>query len=361
MSEHPYKDLPPTAFWRRAVAGPAPADVDPVVGFGLTIGRADHVATAGSCFAQHIARHLQASGFQFFVTEEPHPMMGADALARLQYGVYSARFGNVYTSTQLLQLLRRAFGRFQPAEAAWQNAAGRWVDPFRPQINPDGFATAAEMVADRDYHLGCVRRMFEELDVFVFTLGLTERWTSREDGAAFPICPGVAGGVFDPARYAFHTMRASEVAADLRSFAAELRSVNPGARMIVTVSPVPLVATATGQHVLAATIQAKSALRVACEEFTQDTPGTAYFPSYEIITGPQARGGYFAEDLRSVTEAGVSHVMRLFLRHCTAGAPETAVPVQASDARSEHAEYVRQMKDVVTVVCDEEALDAAVK
>ena len=70
MRKHPYQDLPTHAFWRNAVAGPPLADVDPVVAPKFTISRADRVATAGSCFAQHIARHLSRSGFNYFVTEK---------------------------------------------------------------------------------------------------------------------------------------------------------------------------------------------------------------------------------------------------------------------------------------------------
>ena len=56
MSRHPYGSLPAGASWRRAVAEVLPAEVDPVVAAPFRIGRGDRVATAGSCFAQHIAR-----------------------------------------------------------------------------------------------------------------------------------------------------------------------------------------------------------------------------------------------------------------------------------------------------------------
>ena len=62
--------------------------------------------------------------------------------------------------------------------------------------------------------------------------------------------------------------------------------------MILTVSPVPLVATAAGKHVLVATTYSKSVLRVACEEVCQKAADVMYFPSYEIITGNYNRGSY---------------------------------------------------------------------
>ena len=66
---------------------------------------------------------------------------------------------------------------------------------------------------------------------------------------------------------------------------------------------------------LVATSYSKAVLRVACEIVSSARDNVAYFPSYEIVTGPFARGSYFAEDLRSVTEEGVSHVMRMFFKY----------------------------------------------
>ena len=116
MNWHPYADLPDSAFWRRAVAGTDPARVDPVAATPFRIGRGDRVATAGSCFAQHIARCLRDAGFDYLVTETPHPVVAEEDPARFGYGVFTARYGNVYTSRQLLQLFQRAHGAFTPRD-----------------------------------------------------------------------------------------------------------------------------------------------------------------------------------------------------------------------------------------------------
>ena len=68
--------------------------------------------------------------------------------------------------------------------------------------------------------------MFQTLDVFVFTLGLTECWRSREDGAVFPLCPGVQGGTFDPQLYEFYNQSVDDVINDLFEFREALSSVN---------------------------------------------------------------------------------------------------------------------------------------
>lgn len=353
MADHPYRSLPDSAYWRRAVAAKGP-EVDPLIGNFPRIGRTDKVATAGSCFAQHVARHLAASGFNYLVTEQAHPIVDAEAARAAGYGTYTARYGNIYTTLQLEQLIDRAYGRFAPVEDIWVGSDGKSVvDPFRPTIQPGGFASEAEMRADRAQHLGHVREALETLDLMVFTLGLTEGWRSKIDGAAFPLCPGVAGGVFDPALHEFHNARTGEVRSQIGAFVERLRAINPRARLILTVSPVPLAASASGNHVLPATIYSKSALRAAAQEAAEDLENVFYFPSYEIITGPQARGRFFAEDLREVTEKGVEHVMRVFLRH--AAGLEAPVREQAVDPAAD--DFTAGVAWWVETMCDEAMLD----
>ena len=112
------------------------------------------------------------------------------------------------------------------------------------------------------------------------------------DGAVFSACPGTVAGSFDPDRHEFRNFDAAEATADLLEFTWLLRSINPGVRIILTVSPVPLIATATGDHVLTASIYSKSVLRVAAAELARLEPEIAYFPAYEIVTGHRRRTGF---------------------------------------------------------------------
>lgn len=354
--KHPYETLPDAAYWRRAIVSPPVADVDPVAPPAFLISKTDKVATAGSCFAQHIARHLEKNGFTYLVTESIHPI--AQHLAeKFNYGVYSARYGNLYTARQFLQLLHRAYGFLQTPGMIWRDGDSV-IDPFRPQIQPGGFASEAELLADRHQHFAAVRQAVEELDVMVFTLGLTEAWIDRASGMVYPLCPGVSGGEFDPQRHQFVNFKAREVVADMLLAIDFIRYRNPKARFVLTVSPVPLIATASGKPVLQATTYSKAVLRVAVDEIAAEREQVEYFPSYEVITGAYNRGAYFAEDLRSVREEGVSHVMRLFLKHfggVTMHEPiSVSQPVQTRDVLADAQTMVR-------LVCEEEALGRAVE
>ena len=355
MSEHPYRGLPDYCFWRKAISEVPATAVDPVIAAPYRIQKDERIATAGSCFAQHVARYVRNAGLNFLVTETAHPITPPELAQEYGYGLFTARYGNIYTARQLLQLFQRAYRRFTPREDYWQEPDGRYTDPFRPRIQEDRFQTLEELRADREHHFACVRRAFEELDIFVFTLGLTECWVSREDGAAYPICPGTGGGEFDQARHKFVNFDVAEVTSDLEQFIALLRSVNPRARVILTVSPVPLVATAEDRHVLVATTYSKSVLRVAADVVARRCDGVTYFPSYEIITGSFSRGGYYAGDGRTVLESGVAHVMRLFFRHFTE-LTETEIQPAAAKPEPQADAHTEKMRELVAVACDEEVL-----
>jgi hypothetical protein len=352
---HPYKSQPAAAFWRAAMAGVPPEAVNPAGSSPFGIGPDDAVATAGSCFAQHIGPMLRAIRFNFLMTEEAHPLVDAELARQFNYALFSARYGNIYTARQLLQLIQRAYGEFRPVEDAWTEG-GVWTDPFRPQIQPGGFLSRREFALDRERHFAAVRQMFERLDVFVFTLGLTEAWVSRADGAVFTICPGTAGGTFDPARHEFRNFSVMDVVEDMTSFVAALRTRNPAAKMILTVSPVPLVATARPEaHVLAATTYSKSVLRVAAETLARLLPGVMYFPSYEIIMSRAYDSGtYFGPDKREVTGAGVAHVLRVFAETFAGLAPP---PTLFAPAPVTGSAYTQDMEAAIKVLCDEVALD----
>ncbi len=137
-----------------------------------------------------------------------------------------------------------------------------------------------------------------------------------------------------------------------------LRAVNPKAQVILTVSPVPLMASADpGAHVLAATTLSKSILRVAADTLSRSYDHVHYFPSYEVITGSYTRGRYFAEDLRNVTEEGVNHVMRLFLSHATGQATSQTAPKTAAPQAEAEDAFTAAARTFVEVECDEVGLD----
>ncbi len=324
---HPYRSAPDHAFWDRAISkGWAPAAIvhksQPLVALG------QKVASGGSCFAANMIAYLEAAGIKYVRAEAPPQIFGATYVEALNYHKFSAAYGNIYTARHLLQLLKRSLGEFNPIEDRWYSD-GQVIDPFRPGL-------AFPAASDREFdaltrqHLDCVIQAFRQADVFVFTLGLTEAWISSLDGAVFPACPGTIAGEYDPSRHIFKNFTASETKADLLAAFTRVRSINPNMRFVVTVSPVPLVATATDDHVLAATIYSKSALRVAAQEVMLALPCVSYFPAYEIVVGPQAPYEVYEPNRRDVSRGGIATVMSAFLSACDVDTPAAVLPTEAN-------------------------------
>jgi hypothetical protein len=130
-----------------------------------------------------------------------------------------------------------------------------------------------------------------------------------------------------------------------------MRRVNPTARILLTVSPVPLIATYTDEHVLVATTHSKAILRAVASAAAAEHENVYYFPAYEIITGNFSRGRYFEGNLRTIAPEGVAHVMRVFERvygladerESLATAQQTGPVALFSDADE-------------SVICDEEEI-----
>jgi hypothetical protein len=352
----PYNTYPDSSFWARAVAGVDPETIDPVVRVSFQISRHHKIATAGSCFAQHLARNLSRNGLTHFVAETCPASIPEALQRRFGFGIFSARYGNIYTARQLMQLFDRAYGNLVPAEDVWE-FNGTFLDPFRPHIQPQGFASLIEYSRDRKQHLGAVRRVFEQCDVFVFTLGLTEAWVARADGVVFPVCPGCGAGTFAPEKYAFVNFAYEDVLADMRGFLDRFRSVNPSAPVLLTVSPVALIATAEQRHVLVSTAYSKAVLRAVAGRLEQLYSEVSYFPSYELVTGCFGLGTFFGKDLRTVTEKGVEMVMQVFMRHYCKDAMN-GPPISASGVAPPERPQMVDARALLESVCDEEQVDS---
>lgn len=355
--ENPYAQLERRAFWRSAVTEREPLDPGDLYRPKFPIDRTMRIVTAGSCFAQHVGRALKTAGFNV-VDTEPFPVEIDEVTAqKFGYGLYSARYGNIYTARQLMQLTDEIRGAVQPAEPVWEKD-GRFYDAQRPNVEPEGLDGRDSVMRHRDLHLARVRRAFFRADLFVFTFGLTEAWVHRETGTVYPTAPGTIAGRFDPEAYAFRNYDYEEILEDFESFMRVMRARNPDMRFLVTTSPVPLTATASGQHVEVATSYSKSVLRAVCGKLYQRHDCVDYFPSYEIITSLNNRGVYYEANKRTVSRLGVQTAMRLFMQAHDPAAAEDTPP---APRRPETAPAAGKARTRLDDVCEEAMLEAFLK
>lgn len=336
MIDNPYRGLRDSNWWHRSVAGRDIRSVERLYTRRFDISPDDRIATAGSCFAQEISARLTASRLRFMDLEPAPGGLDVQAQRNFGYGLFSARYGNIYSARHLLQLAEEAFEKSVPAEIVWERD-GAFFDSKRPAVEPLGLASPGEVQEHRRYHVSRVRAMLGSMNVFIFTFGQTEVWCHEPSGTVYPAAPGVKAGRYDPAVHVLLNQTASEVVGDFARFRAIVHRRNPDCRFILTVSPVPMIATATGQHVLAAALRTKSVLRAAAAELFERFPDVDYFPSYDLVMSPFF-GCAFEPDMRAVKPEAIDAIMAMFFaEHDAAG----AAPIAADGGQT---------------VCDEELL-----
>lgn len=348
-----YENLPTSAFWKTAVADTPPESAEGLYKKKYDISKSDNVATAGSCFAQHIARHMRQCGFNVLDVEPAPTGISNETAQKFGYGIYSARYANIYYARQLLQLFFEAFGLLEVESESWEKD-GRYYDAFRPSVEPHGLGSIAEVAEHRAVHLAAVRRLFKTADIFIFTLGLTEGWMNRETEVVYPTAPGTLAGVYDPNKYVFKNFTYPEIARDLRQFRLNLKRINPKVKILLTVSPVPLTATASGNHVLPATLYSKSVLRAVAQDISNQFEDVDYFPSYDLIASHWSGGRFYNDNLRTVRDVGVECAMRTFLEEHDPDYEKSSTNIQDPSKSS-------VSDDDGDLICEEMLLEAFAK
>ena len=223
---HPYQNRPVRAFWKTAVAGRSGGELVDLWQPKSELKSTTRIATFGSCFARNIGARLVARNWAW-VNAEPAPDFAPEMIAdAFGYGHFSARTGNIYTTAALLQWLGWAAGQSAPVDEVWPYN-DRWIDPFRGEIEPNGFENPATLLQSRTVTIATLRKAIESADVFIFTLGLTEFWSNTQTGAIYQLCPGARGGQFDAKTHGFTQARFSQVMADLQAVLGILRALNP--------------------------------------------------------------------------------------------------------------------------------------
>ena len=308
---NPYQNLPEKAFWKPAVASKNMFDISDLWDPKFDLRPQHKVATFGSCFAQHIGTALKNHGFSWLDTEPAPFGLSPENCKTYGYNVFSCRTGNIYTTSLLKQWVEWALDKKIPGTECWQKNE-RFYDPFRPNIEPNGFESEEEMQISRQQTIKSFRQVIEQSNVFVFTLGLTESWFNKEHGYEYPMCPGTIAGEFDERNHIFKNQQFGFIIKNLSDAIEMMLGINKKLRFILTVSPVPLTATNSGNHVLVATMESKSILRAVAGQLATNKNYLDYFPSYEIINSTPFRGIFFDSNQRTVNPYGVNVVMDSF-------------------------------------------------
>ena len=309
---NPYQTLPDKAFWKLAVSNRNLFDIIDLYEPKFNITSNSKIITFGSCFAQHIGKALKRNGYNWYITESKPTWFSIDQTKTFNYDIFTCRTGNIYTTSLLKQWVKWSIGNIQSPNELW-HINNRFYDPFRPNIEPNGFYSYQEAMNSRLQTICSFKRALLDADIFIFTMGLTESWWNKTENYEYPMCPGTVVGDFNNHKHLFMNQDYEFIKQELLEAINLIRKVNKNIKFILTISPVPLTATNSGSHVLVATSESKSILRAVAASLKNTYSAVIdYFPSYEIINSPVFKGIFFEPNMRNVHPQGVKFVMKSF-------------------------------------------------
>lgn len=251
---------------------------------------ATQITAFGSCFAANISNWLSRRRFRVLNKEEK---------ARNAY-VVACGEGMVNSF-----VIRQQF------EWAWENRT--FDQPLWHGYSAEEYGYDPAIQAE-------TRRIFDETDVFILTFGLSEVWYDEPTGNVF--WRTIPKDVYDPARHKFRVSTVEENRDNLRAIYRLIRRHRPAAKILFTLSPIPLIATFRDVACLTANSVSKAVLRVAIDEVVgefRDEGALHYWPSYELVTDVFALP--FKPDRRHPEGAVLDYIMTLFEHTwCTEGA-----------------------------------------
>jgi hypothetical protein len=268
----------------------------------------DKFYAIGSCFARGLEHVL--------IRRRVAVESAAPEFARLQpvnKDVTGLGFTNKYNTFSILNELRWAFDpeAVFPVESIVQVTESTWFDPHtNPTLEPVGF----EETLERRLLMQTVTKRIINCRAVIITLGLAEVWRDLQADVYINRTPSFPLLKSHPDRYEFHLTSFAENWANLEAIYALLSHFgHPDSRIVITVSPVPMMATFSTMDVVVANTYAKSLLRAVAQEWATAHDNVDYFPSYEIVQNSD-RAAVWESDLRHVRGAGTQHIMELFLR-----------------------------------------------
>lgn len=258
-------DFPRTANARMS-AGPFVADYS----VGVKIKPGDRVFCIGSCFARNVEKALRRCSVNVASGQFP------DAATT------SPDLFNIYNTYSMLNELRWAL---DPAKAfrpdSFLKVADGYVDPH---TNLAGTAKPLERCIELREAVIRMTRSVAASNFVIITLGLTEAWFDRENDNYLNVAPPRSLAMEHPDRFELRVLDHRENTLALEEIVGLLRRHGrPDMELILTVSPVPFIATFSEQDVVTANTYSKSTLRCVAQDFGDRDPRVHYIPIYDSV------------------------------------------------------------------------------
>ena len=251
------------------------------------------VSSIGSCFAEEILLWMKDNKFN----------------------VIEPKWGMVYNPRNIRLIVEGGleYSKFNPTERYWDFGDGDIRTPYiksSTELSPVRLGSDSEQVKIKEAKLfNDFGEVLRNVETLIITLGQTEYWATEKQ---YPFYAAPWTGIKDGAtNHKPYSLSQSEVKEELHIIVKLLKKHNPNINILISVSPVPLVASVTkGSSAYIAAGRAKSTLHSATLEVVDEYEKVYYMPSYEIVTSKPESA--FKPDGRHVLPNTVSIIMNTF-------------------------------------------------
>ena len=230
----------------------------------------------GSCFATHIGGQLQRSGLQV----EVNP------------------FGVVYNPESIALALEAMLDERLPDACFFEGRDNLWHSWLHAsEFSAPDEATCRKRVGER-FTEACGK--LRQADVICFTFG-----TNR----VYEHAGRVVGNCHkEPAsQFVERSLTVQEIVERWHTLLERIRTVNPTAEIIFTVSPYRY-----AKYGMVENQRAKATLLLAIEELTREMERVHYFPAYEILLDELRDYRFYASDMLHPSEVAVNYIWQRF-------------------------------------------------
>lgn len=230
----------------------------------------------GSCFATHIGGQLQRSGLQV----EVNP------------------FGVVYNPESIALALETMLDERLPDGCFFEGRDNLWHSWLHAsEFSAPDEATCRKRVGER-FSEACGK--LRQADIICFTFG-----TNR----VYEHAGRVVGNCHkEPAsQFVERSLTIQEIVGRWRTLLDRIRTVNPTAEIIFTVSPYRY-----AKYGMVENQRAKATLLLAIEELTREMERVHYFPAYEILLDELRDYRFYASDMLHPSEVAVNYIWQRF-------------------------------------------------
>ncbi|MEG1616322.1 MAG: GSCFA domain-containing protein [Bacteroidales bacterium] len=242
------------------------------------IGYDNKLLLLGSCFTEHIGGWLEDHYFDA-LTNPFGVIFNPESVARSLQNLLEEK---VYTESELFEYkgIWSSFDHHSRFSSTDPQHALRKMNDMR--------ATASEQLKNADF--------------LIVTFGTAWVFTHREEARVVSNCHKLPERVFERTR-----LSVTEIVTRWSILLRQLLTVNPGIRVIFTVSPIRHLKDSLHGNQLS-----KASLLLAIEELNNQFENTSYFPSYELLLDDLRDYRFYAEDMVHPADIAITYIRNHF-------------------------------------------------